>query len=588
MNPSVGDALAGFESALNRLRRVLAQEPDLAQAVFEDTADWSDLLTYKLVPHLAGQGCLVAAVAGGTNTGKSTVFNLLLGRSLSPVVNTAAATCHPVLAANGRRRTESLENKLVPEFRPRPLDNATDATNHAVPADALYVVFEASLPDHLVVMDTPDVDSIDKQNWEVADHLRAAGDLLVAVVTPEKYKDDRVVGYFREALASGRMIVPVMNKANPAEGFAAARKQLDDFCNDVGAADAVRFVIAHDLALANDFTRPIAALDGGPDLRRYLETLDVPAIKERVYRGTIRHFAERASIFMKRAREIGAGMRRTVDSFENRAHSHALRYDPAPGPEVGNLFHEFVQSRRGVVRRSIGKTSAAFVKGTSTVGRAVTGAFRRRATLDTAPRTDAGQWQEMHRKVIEQIVREFAAQCIDMARNTPAPAGPIVLRAFETIDMHAAIAEVTRETLASENISEDFRQKAMATLETWWQDHRGKRRILEGLDIILAIMPAAIAAPFIATKGVGAAEAVAALGPLASQFVTRVMEYQFGDALFDFLTPWRREQQALLERALRERLTAPCLAKVRVLLEAFEGDPMIDLNRYLDQCLTRS
>ena len=83
-------------------------------------------------------------------------------------------------------------------------------------------------------MDTPDVDSIDKRNWEVADHIRAAGDVLVAVVTGEKYKDDRVIQYFKEAAASGRMLIPVMNKANPADDFDVARKQLKEFCNDVG------------------------------------------------------------------------------------------------------------------------------------------------------------------------------------------------------------------------------------------------------------------------------------------------------------------------------------------------------------------
>ena len=104
MEHSLGEALSGFERALTRFRKSLEPTPDLCLAVFEDTQEWSDLLTYKLVPHLAGEGCLIAAVSGGTNTGKSCVFNLLLGSSISPVVSTAAATCHPILAANVARR----------------------------------------------------------------------------------------------------------------------------------------------------------------------------------------------------------------------------------------------------------------------------------------------------------------------------------------------------------------------------------------------------------------------------------------------------------------------------------------------------
>ena len=120
MENVLGKALADFEAAMKDLRAGLEPYPGLKAEVFDEAQEGSDLLTYKLVPHLAGEGCLVAAVAGGTNTGKSTVFNLLLGRVVSPMVTTAAATCHPVLAGNERREAECLDSKLVPEFSPRP------------------------------------------------------------------------------------------------------------------------------------------------------------------------------------------------------------------------------------------------------------------------------------------------------------------------------------------------------------------------------------------------------------------------------------------------------------------------------------
>ena len=52
------------------------------------------------------------------------------------------------------------------------------------------------------------------------------------------------------------------------------------------------------------------------------------------------------------------------------------------------------------------------------------------------------------------------------------------------------------------------------------------------------------------TFGLGVAETVVVAGPIVEQFVARVIEYQFGDALFDFLSPWRAEQRQALVNAL--------------------------------------
>ncbi|MDK1021292.1 MAG: 50S ribosome-binding GTPase, partial [Candidatus Hydrogenedentes bacterium] len=556
MENVVGKALTEFEEALRDLREALRPYPDLQAAVFEGTQEGSDLLTYKLVPHFAGEGCLVAAVTGGTNTGKSTVFNLLLGRDASPMVTTAAATCHPVLAANEMREAQCLESKLVPEFDPRPLTEPGLATDGSLPADALFVTREASLPDDLILLDTPDVDSIEKRNWEIAEHIRAAGDVLIAVLTAEKYKDERVVEHFREAVASARVVIPLMNKANPAEDFEVARKQLEEFRSDAGT-DAPGFVVEHDFSIGEDVRRPIQSLDGTPDLRQYLEELDVPNIKERVYAGTMERFGEFASDFIAQAARIGADLRSVADRFEGYAQAASLEYDPAPGKEVGGLFHEFVQSKRGPVRRTIGNTSAAVVRGASTLGRALTSAFRKRATLEVDETTGTEEkLVELHRQSIGKITRDLAARYVEAARDLPEPARGLVGKAFEDLDIEAVIKAVQQGTQGSQSISDEFRQHAMEMLETWWRDHKGKRRALQALDTILAIVPAAIAAPIaLHTGGVGVSEAVIIAGPLAAQFLTRVMEYQFGDALFNFLSPWKQEQQETLKTALQSHLT---------------------------------
>ncbi len=586
MAQSLGEVVQEFDGAVRAFRAAVSADPDVAAALFHGAESWMDLLTYKLVPHLEGEGCLVVAVAGGTNSGKSTVFNLLLGRDTSPAVTTAAATRHPVIAGNAFRAAQCLQGKLVPEFNPMPLDDPRKIVENEGADSALFVVEAPELPDRLVLLDTPDVDSIERKNWGVADSIRAAGDVLIAVLTGEKYRDERVVSFFREALAAGREVIPLMNKANPENAYAVARRQLEEFAKDVGFQPVAQFVIEHDFSIAHDYARAIESLDGGPPLAEHLLSLDVPRIKERVYRTTVRHLADSVDTFLVNADETAESLRRVANEFEARALSHAHRYDPAPGAAVGGLFHDFVQSKRGPIRRAIGSTSAAMVKGATKVARTVYGGFRKRATLesDVVEQTDA-EIELLHRQMIEQITRNLARSYVDSARNLKEPAAHLVADPIRHLDVDAAVRAVALETLRSDGISRAFRDHAHRTLDTWWNDHRGRRRILEGLDTVLAVMPAAIAAPLsIYAGGVGVPETLLVAGPLAEQFVARVIEYQFGDAMFDFLSPWRKEQQQNLTHALHSHLTVPALAHLYAVLEPMEGEPMERMRKLMDRC----
>src|SRR5690606_34060861 len=123
---------------------------------------------------------------------------------------------------------------------------------------------------------------------------------------------------FRDAHAAGRVILPVMNKANPERDFEVARKQLAEFCNDVGIQGPT-FVVAHDFNLAKKTGVEIVPLGKTEHLRAYLEGIDVQAVKEKVFRGTVRHFAERAGDFLDRAERLGNELRETAAAFEARA-----------------------------------------------------------------------------------------------------------------------------------------------------------------------------------------------------------------------------------------------------------------------------
>jgi len=577
-------ALAGFSKGLQQLRVHLAGDPALTAAVFDDSDEWADLLMYKLAPHFEGEGCLIAAVTGGTNTGKSTAFNLLLGAEVSPMMATAAATRHPLLAAHADRAAQCMEGRLVPEFKAQLAGDGMGVVSEDVPEDAIFVAETDSLPTDLMLLDTPDVDSIDQRNWKVADHIRATGDVLVAVLTAEKYRDERVVSFFKQASASGRVVLPLMNKANPADDYAVARHQLADFCSDVDI-DSPCFVLPHDFSLADDLTRTIPSLDGDTDLRSYLESLDIPALKRRVYESSLTHFVREAESFLSGLDEVAGALVAVRDEFFGRADTFANKYDPAPGTEIGGLFHQYVQERRGPIRRAIGRSSKAVTKGAVRIGRTLTGALRRRSDLEggATDATDASL-REKHSDAIAQITRDLITSLLESRPNVREPAGHLVGDELQSLDIDTVVTEVIDDTLKADDISEEFREHAKRMLDSWWEDNTGKRKVLEGLDAVLAVAPAAIAAPFVFTAGVGGPEAVLLAGPFVEQFLARVIEYQFGDEMFDFISPWTAEQRTSLRSALVAHIATPALGPLIDYCDVLDGDLVEELKRWQDQC----
>ncbi|NIA15378.1 MAG: hypothetical protein GWP08_15015, partial [Nitrospiraceae bacterium] len=233
MDDDLGSALRTYEDSLRALRRATHGMPAVGQALFAGFEDWERQLTFKLAPRLAGEGCLIVVLAGGTNTGKSTVFNALVGRPLSPVSPFGAHTRFPLVAANERRYRQCLEpGQLLPDaFVPEPWDpERPEALTEEGRTDLpVFVARYDLLPDRLVLLDTPDIDSIVKENWELAKSIREAGDVLVAVLTGQKYADMCVVEFLQEACRAGRYVVALMNMADGAPGCDVARRQLAEF-----------------------------------------------------------------------------------------------------------------------------------------------------------------------------------------------------------------------------------------------------------------------------------------------------------------------------------------------------------------------
>lgn len=273
-----------FEGAMDRsatLRRVR----DLLRPLRERlpaAAQALDVLERDLLPRSAGgDAYLVVGIVGPNNAGKSALFNALAGRVLSPSLPTGGATRRLVGAAHPALLERLRAEPTLARFRlePFPADVADAPLQPSSDPTTLLVAAEAALPDGLMLIDTPDFDSVLADNRLASESLLAVADLVVAIVTRHSYQNRAVVRFLERWLQHGRPWMLVYNEAGDAEVAAAHAAKL---AADVGTAPLAVFWAPHSLAVQRG-EAPLApaALPGGAANAALRELLfDVAAVAD--------------------------------------------------------------------------------------------------------------------------------------------------------------------------------------------------------------------------------------------------------------------------------------------------------------------
>ncbi|MCA8989641.1 MAG: GTPase domain-containing protein, partial [Planctomycetaceae bacterium] len=199
----------------------------------------------KLLPQLTDQSYLVVAVVGGTNIGKSVVFNHLCGEQVSATSPLASGTKHPTCLVPDRFATEQALQEIFSEFELRQVLQPSDALQFSE-TDLLFWKQSSRSPANLLLLDTPDIDSDAEVNWARADKIRRSADVLITVLTQQKYNDAAVKRFFRAAAEEDKSIVVIFNQLLLPEDDEYWPIWLKTFCEETGIDPEYVYVAPHD------------------------------------------------------------------------------------------------------------------------------------------------------------------------------------------------------------------------------------------------------------------------------------------------------------------------------------------------------
>lgn len=222
-----------------------------------------DRLDRDLLPRTAGgHDHLIAGFVGPNNSGKSALFNAVVGGAdaggracapISPSLPTGGATRRLVGAAHPELSAVLASESSLRALRLRPASPGPEGvalateTHEPGSPDELLLVETQGLPESLLLVDTPDFDSVTEENRAVTGALLTVVDLAVVVVTRHTYQNHEVIAFLQGWLEHGRPWLLVYNEALDDDVTLAHAAKIEE---GVGRAPEAVFASSFDAAVA--------------------------------------------------------------------------------------------------------------------------------------------------------------------------------------------------------------------------------------------------------------------------------------------------------------------------------------------------
>lgn len=552
------------------LRTCLASALDALPAPerFPDASDaelarrLAERLRRDLLPRLgsADSPLLLVAIAGPNNVGKSTLFNSLVGAALSPARPEGGLTKQCLAAAHSETWTGPLKDFLTRRYDIVPVASGDAApVDQAGPPGRLYLTLSDAVPRGLLVMDTPDFDSVYRDNRERAEALLVTVDVLAFVVSRQTYQNAALVDFLRAAVGHGRPYLLVYNEATREE---VARGHLDKLAEDVGHPALARYLAPHQ-----------------PDVEAGLKPLATEPLDGKPALGALLGQAEHARELKARALEASLADARAEMEAVSRAASEAAR---EPDRLRKRLRHELdvvgahaalkavpadvlIDAFRDELdaRSQFHKWVRLPFRGLATALTFVTRKVRESFTAPEAPGADTPTHavdetlKDGVRRLVDAFAPEVAAWRADAQTRTKLEEafGPVTLAkleeplGFEPLHAHAAdratLYAYCRELVSAE-LQGDMREEILQTLTT----------------LVYSVPSGAAAAVTVATGGMGHDAVVWAGTLLSTPLMERFVDLLGAQVRARVTKKWADAHGATLSRALEARYFSDILKQL--------------------------
>lgn len=332
-------------SLFDHLKTVRTELPRLAELLQLEAGEaldsWCKIVDLRLLTRLDPRFPLVAAICGGGSSGKSTLFNSLIGGRFAPSGGRAGMNRRVLLAVPERMAEPA---RLIAAFTepfaaaPEPLRSPEDLLE---PGPPLYLTTDAGRWD-MVLMDTPDFDTgaggqyVNRQSAQGA--LEAA-DLLIYIFTNSNYNNRDNTDFIARMLTGiGRRKCLLVYRCYPSFTAEEVTEHAQTVARNIYGADAADWVLGvfradedNRIAGGERFMTLQPAAPGGRPFGEALKAIDVLRLRSELHAATLTDALRDADGLRVRARASLEELRRyhaALREVQGLCLQEALRYFP--------------------------------------------------------------------------------------------------------------------------------------------------------------------------------------------------------------------------------------------------------------------
>ncbi|MCL2744717.1 MAG: hypothetical protein FWE67_12785, partial [Planctomycetaceae bacterium] len=346
----------------------------------------------------------------------------------------------------------------------------------------------------------PDIDSAAKMNWKRAEKIRTAADVIVAVLTQEKYNDAAVRRFYREAAAAKKPVIVLFNMLDLDEDVQHIPRWIEQFITETKVQPLCILAVPHSRTQAENLTLPFhevliqddkqtATLIGQVNFNTFLSELKFNDIKTQTLLGALDVLNDQSAGISAYLARIETAAKQFAEAQETLKHNGETTVEWAFLPS--SILAEEIRLWWSESRPDWSKTLNSFYRKSGQillfpikkVGGYISTEYLGRKPVSPVSFTD-----------FEKIEREAAVElCENMFQKLErlaASYNPVLKRELSKLltgEHRVAILETAHKVLSSlEPVNDDFRVLLRKRLDDWKSENPQTDVWLRRIDNVMS------------------------------------------------------------------------------------------------------